>query len=230
MYSFAMTPESLSAAKFRLLDRLKRRGESRVHDLARELELTEVAVRQHLQSLEESGLVVPVRQPPKGRGRPSILWSLSDKAGRLFPDHHAELAVGLLDATLESFGTRGLEQLLEARGRQQLHAYRKQIPAPGAPLGDRVVALAELRTQEGYMAEAIAGEDGAWLLVEHHCPICAAARRCRGLCHSELELFRQALGSDVEVERVRHLLAGGDRCTYRIAERSQPGPWVGSPR
>ena len=38
MYPFAMTPESLSAAKFRVLDRLKRRSESRVHDLARELE------------------------------------------------------------------------------------------------------------------------------------------------------------------------------------------------
>ena len=217
MYPFAMTPESLSAAKFRVLDRLKRRSESRVHDLARELELTEVAVRQHLQSLEESGLVVPVRQPPKGRGRPSILWSLSEKAERLFPDHHAELAVGLLDATLESFGPSGLERVLEARGRQQLRAYQEQIPSAEAPLGERVSALAELRTQEGYMAEAVAEADGTWLLVEHHCPVCAAARRCRGLCHAELDLFRQALGPGVEVERVRHLLAGGDRCTYRIA-------------
>ncbi len=218
MYPFAMTPESLSAAKFRVLDRLKRHRESRVNDLARELELTEVAVRQHLQSLEESGLVVPVRQAPRGRGRPSILWSLSEKAERLFPDHHAELAVGLLDATLESFGAQGLEQVLEARGRQQLQAYREQIPAPGAPLGERVAALADLRTREGYMAETVAEADGTWLLVEHHCPICAAARRCRGLCHAELDLFRQALGPGVEVERIHHLLAGGDRCTYRITE------------
>lgn len=215
-----MPPESLSAAKFRLLDLLKRRGESRVQDLARILELTEVAVRQHLQALEESALVVPVRQPPKGRGRPSILWSLSAKAEHLFPDHHAELAVGLLDATLESFGTRGLEKILAERGRQQLGAYRAEIPGPTASLGERVTALAELRTREGYMAEAIAEEDGSWLLVEHHCPICAAARRCRGLCNSELELFQRALGDDIEVERVRHLLTGSDRCTYRIAEPS----------
>jgi predicted ArsR family transcriptional regulator len=62
--------------------------------------------------------------------------------------------------------------------------------------------------------------DGSLRLVENHCPICAAATACTGLCDGELDLFRQVLGPGVEVVREEHLLAGARRCAYRI-ERSQ---------
>jgi predicted ArsR family transcriptional regulator len=35
----------------------------------------------------------------------------------------------------------------------------------------------------------------------------------------ELQVFREALGEGVEVERTQHLLADSDRCAYRIRER-----------
>ena len=56
--------------------------------------------------------------------------------------------------------------------------------------------------------------DGSWTLVENHCPICAAAEVCQGLCAGELELFRRVLGA--RVERTEHLLDGARRCVYRI--------------
>ena len=78
---------------------------------------------------------------------------------------------------------------------------------------------ARIRREEGYMAEWTRAEDGALLLVENHCPICAAARTCQGLCRDELSLFREILGDDVEVERTEHLLSGARRCAYRVAPR-----------
>jgi predicted ArsR family transcriptional regulator len=62
------------------------------------------------------------------------------------------------------------------------------------------------------------GENGALTLVENHCPICAAAQTCQGLCRDELALF-QALLPDAEVERVEHLLEGARRCAYRVVPR-----------
>ena len=59
-------------------------------------------------------------------------------------------------------------------------------------------------------------ETGDLMLVENHCPVCAAARVCTGLCREELSLFRQVLGDDVRVERVTHILSGAGRCAYRI--------------
>ena len=81
----------------------------------------------------------------------------------------------------------------------------------------RLEALARIRSEEGYMAEVRREPDSdAWLLLEHHCPICAAARVCSGLCRGELSLFQRVLGAGVRVERVSHMLAGADRCAYRV--------------
>ena len=85
----------------------------------------------------------------------------------------------------------------------------------------RVRRLAELRSAEGYLAEAVPdGQD--MLLLEHHCPICDAASACQGLCRAELDLFRQTLGDDVEVTRAQHLLSGDLRCAYRVSPRLHP--------
>ena len=81
-------------------------------------------------------------------------------------------------------------------------------------------ALARVRAEEGYVAEVVDDPDGRGvLLVEHHCPICAAATACQGLCRSELAVFRAVLGTDVTVERIDHILAGARRCAYRITLR-----------
>ena len=76
---------------------------------------------------------------------------------------------------------------------------------------------AALRAAEGYMAKWSREDDGTYLLVENHCPICAAAAACQGFCRAELALFRTALGECVTVERTDHILAGARRCAYRIS-------------
>jgi predicted ArsR family transcriptional regulator len=83
---------------------------------------------------------------------------------------------------------------------------------------EKVHLLAQLRSHEGYLAEAIE-TDGHLELVEHHCPIRGAANSCSGLCSAELELFQIALGPDVSVAREQHLLDGGQRCAYTITPR-----------
>ena len=214
-----MKTETLTTAKRRLLELLKRLGPATASVLAKELGLTVVAVRQHLQALEKIGLVVQQKQPPSGRGRPSLLWSLTALAAEIFPDRHAELTVGLIDAAREAFGADGLKKMIEVRAREQTESYSRLVPGEEAPLRQRLETLATQRSAEGYMAEAIEQTDGSLLLVEHHCPICEAARSCTGLCSAELDVFRRTLGAKVRVERVQHLLSDSDRCAYRVAEK-----------
>ena len=94
-----------------------------------------------------------------------------------------------------------------------LARYQEVLGSHG--LSGRLALLKELRSREGYMAEIRHEEDGSWLLWESHCPICAAARSCRGFCRSELALFRQLL-APATVEREQYLLEGAHRCLYRI--------------
>ncbi len=205
-----------------LLDRLKRAGPQAARDLAGHLGVTAMAARQHLYALEAEGIVVAGQQP-QPRGRPVKLWRLTEAAAAFFPDGHAELALRLLDAMTAAFGARGLDKLIDARTEAQRKAYSARIE-PRQALKRRVEALAQIRSEEGYMAEVREAGRGAYLLIENHCPICAAARACRGLCQRELELFQEVLGPNVEVERLDHLLSGARRCSYRIRQAPTPTP------
>lgn len=202
-------------ARDKVLYQLKTRGPQTAAELARRLGVTQVAVRQHLQALATEGLVTHQDERRKV-GRPARLWSLMPAAARRFPDSHGDLTVELLKAVRTTFGEDGLDRLVTERSRQQREAYAKRMPAASAPIEERIAALAALRSEEGYMAEWTREADGAWVLSENHCPICAAATACQGFCRDELAMFRDLVGPGATVERGDHILAGARRCAYRI--------------
>jgi len=207
----------MPSSRERILHILKTKGTQTAAALARRLGMTAVAARQHLETLEAEGLVA-YEERPKGVGRPAREWRLTQKAAALFPDCHGELAVAMLTSMRDAFGDEGLARLVALRTKTQARAYRERIP-PRAPLHRKVKELAAIRRDEGYMAEW--SRDGrGFLLVENHCPICAAASTCQGLCAGELDLFRTVLGA--RVERTEHILAGARRCTYRITPTRTP--------
>jgi predicted ArsR family transcriptional regulator len=194
-----------------IVNLLKQTGPLDSQELAGRLGVSAMAIRQHLYALQAEQLV-SYEEEPRAMGRPAKLWRLTAAADRLFPDGYAELTLGLIQSVVETFGEAGLERLLDVRTRHQLAAYQAQIPDE-LPLSQKLERLAALRSEEGYMAEVQLLEDGAFLLIENHCPICAAAAACTGLCARELEIFQQVLGP---VERTEHIVAGARRCVYRV--------------
>ena len=210
-------PGGLGASKRGIVDHLKREGASTTADLAASVGVTTQAVRAQLAELEAQGLVTARTMVTGARGRPPLGWALSDRAMELFPDRHGELAVELLAAIRATSGDEGLAAVLAQHERAQMRAFGAAVPA-GSDVETRVQLLARHRTEQGYMAEVVPDGDDL-LLVEHHCPVCAAATACQGLCANELDLFREAVGPDADVERTQHLLSGGERCVYRIRTR-----------
>lgn len=212
-----------------LLHLLKTRGPQTTGELAREVGVTHEAARQQLAKLASDGLVEASTEA-RGVGRPSQRWHVTTLGDRRFPDAHAELTVQLIRLIRSELGEAALETLLAAREAETRAGYRAEI-ADRATLEERVQALAAIRTREGYMAES-RPEGAGYLLVENHCPVCAAATSCQGFCRAELEVFRDVLGPDAEVTRVEHIPAGGRRCAYRVLPvvRSGEGAEAGANR
>ena len=197
----------------RLLYQLKSRGPQPAAALAAACAITPMGAHKQLKAMQDGGLV-SAHDEADGPGRPKRLWTLTPAGHARFPDRHGDLAVQLIRHAAATLGPDALDALIAAREREQLADYRAAL-AGLKTLTARVRKLAELRAREGYMARA--EKDGkAWLLVEDHCPICAAAASCQGLCRSELAIFASCLGDGVRVERVEHVLAGGRRCAYRV--------------
>jgi predicted ArsR family transcriptional regulator len=182
--------------------------------LARRLGLTAMAVRQHLYALQREGLVTSEERPVP-IGRPAKFWRLTREADHLFPEAYAELSVALINSVKDAFGDEGLDRVLTSRCAQQRVDYGKRI-RPKDSLERKLTELAKVRTEEGYMAEIRREDDGGFLLVENHCPICAAANACQGFCSTELDLFRSVLGPGVSVERAEHIIKGDNRCVYKV--------------
>jgi predicted ArsR family transcriptional regulator len=166
--------------------------------------------------LQREGLVTAEARPVP-IGRPAKFWRLTPEADHLFPEAYAELSVALINSVKDAFGDEGLERVLTSRCARQRVDYGKRIK-PGDSLEKKLAALAKVRTEEGYMAEIRKEGKGSYLLVENHCPICAAANACQGFCSTELDLFRSVLGPGISVERAEHIIKGDQRCVYRVRQ------------
>src|SRR5215468_3015701 len=185
--------------------------------LAKKLRVTPMAVRQHLYALQKEKMV-NAEERPVPLGRPAKFWKLTRDADRLFPDAYAELSVALLDAVGETFGPSGVDRLLQTRLARQKRDYAARIDRD-APLGKKLQQLAKVRSDEGYMAEVHPAGPHAFVFLENHCPICAAATACQGLCATEIELFQSALCPGIEISRTEHIINGERRCAYRVSDR-----------
>lgn len=200
----------------RILMAIKMHGALTAAALGKQLGTTGEAARQQLVRLADEGLV-SVSSTPSGVGRPTQRWDLTPAAQARFPDTHAALTVQLLDIIRNSLGDAALDSIIARRESDTLSAY-EGVMVGQRGLRDRVAALADLRTAEGYMAEWRETEEGLIVLIENHCPICAAATSCQGFCRAELQVFRAVLGPKAHVERTEHIVSGGRRCTYVIRE------------
>ncbi len=198
----------------RILHTIKREGAVTAKQLAADMSITTMGARQHLQSLEEDG-VLSFYDVKVKVGRPTRHWSLTKKGHDQFADRHGELTIQVIDAVEHLFGKEGVAKVAAEREAQTLSLYRQTLDKLSG-LEDKLNALVELREQEGYMAELEKTEQG-YVLVENHCPICKAATRCPNLCASELNVFQQLLGQEYQIQRQEHIIQGERRCTYLIS-------------
>jgi predicted ArsR family transcriptional regulator len=212
-------PSTARSTADRLLILLKTRGPHTAAELGDAVGITDEAARQQLVKLAGEGLVEGSSET-RGVGRPVQVWSLTAAGNGRFPDAHAELTIHLIETIKSVLGEEALDRLISAREKETLASYRAEMKG-AAGLEERVARLAAIRDREGYMCELKADADG-YLLIENHCPICAAATACQGFCRAELKIFKRALGNDVNITREEHIVAGARRCAYRIT-KAQPG-------
>ena len=192
---------------------LKSKGPAQTKALAEATGVSRQAARLQMERLAAEGLVEHVTERA-GVGRPRRSWSLTAKGNQRFPDTHAQMTVELIEAVREEFGAAGLDRLVARRETATEAAYGEALEG-AETLEARLARLAEVRAAEGYMAEWSRRDDGAYLLIENHCPICAAAAACQGFCRSELALFQTML-APAKVERAEHILTGARRCAYVV--------------
>ncbi|UUZ80062.1 transcriptional regulator [Paenibacillus sp. P26] len=209
-----MNQEQEASTRKVIMTMLKTQGPLTVNDMSKQLGITEMAIRRHLNTLERDGLLETklVRQ---AMGRPTHTYSLTVAADELFPKKYQHLTLDLLEELAEMAGEEKIDQLFDRRKKRLIEKYEERME--GKPLPERVRALAEIQNANGYMVDWGEQTDGVYVLHEHNCPIAQVALRYNHACSCELSMFQELLGA--EVERTDCLAKGGSRCTYIIRHK-----------
>jgi predicted ArsR family transcriptional regulator len=198
------TAERARGTREEILVLLRRHGRLSAPRLADLLQITSVGVRRHLGLLERDGLVESTVEKPR-RGRPAAIYRLTD-AGR----HYDEVAREAL-AFLRDRDAAALSQFLAWRNERLAASYAGRVG--GATLAERTDALAEVLSEQGFMAEVESAPDGL-RLCQHNCTVEHLAAELPDLCTSEAELFERLLRTPVEREAT--IVDGAVRCVTRI--------------
>jgi DeoR family suf operon transcriptional repressor len=224
----ASLPLGLKGRRGVVLIELKRAHRLTAKDLAAKLGMSLNAVRHHLKELEAEALVEYERQH-HGVGAPAFAYRLSAAGEALFPRRYEATLTELLDHVVEREGRASAVAVLE--GRYHALTRRLQTELAGATPAERMAAVAQLLSDEGYMAEGTASS-GTGTLIEHNCAIQAVAERFPEICAAEAKFLAAALGA--EVDRHEHILSGCSACEYRVrfsaadatgaGEAPRPGP------
>jgi predicted ArsR family transcriptional regulator len=220
-------------------------GPSTASVIGGRLGLTPAAIRRHLDNLLAEGLIETRSArtyASRGRGRPARLFAITDAGRSAFEHTYDDLASSALRFLAAEAGPAAVEKF----ARHQVSELERRYGAvlAGVAPGDRVRALADALSADGYAASAsaapaptpapapadtaagetaMAGEAAAALaggeqLCQHHCPVAHVAEEFPQLCEAETEAFSRLLGRPVQ--RLATIAHGDGICTTHVTGHS----------
>lgn len=206
----------MQSTRQQILEYLQRHGRATVKELGKLLGLTSTGIRQHLTVLERDGLV-DAREERGRVGRPTLVYSLTDKADAIFPKTYDALATILLEEVRATDGNERLHELLRKVAERMAEPYVELVQA--RPLPERVRETARILEEQGCLVD-VRQDNGEYFIDEFTCPFPKVAQRDPAVCALHVDFVRALTAADTRL--TQSLLRGERACTYRI--RAADGP------
>lgn len=205
--------EIAPSVSWEILVRVKRSGGMSVNELAAELRMSYMGVKQHCDDLRKQGYVDTWRRP-KGTGRPEKIYRPAPKLDSVLTNWGSELCMGVLAHAAQAYGESAPDRLLYSYLQQK--ADRWAVKLKGKTLRDRAAELVKFRNADGWMSELAVDEHGIRLL-DHHSPLAEVARLYPNVWEMETRALTKILG--IPLERT----LSGNRSELRLISGEEPG-------
>jgi len=186
--------------RMEVLELLRRKGRSSAETIANDLGVTPNAVRQHLTNLERDGLVVshPERS---GRGRPSLLFALTERADSVFPKRYGQLATMVLQEVQEMGGPEALDEVFARVAARHAAAIEKDLA--GLSFDDKLSRVVAWIGRAGTLAEQSESAEGVKVTI-HNCPFRNTALKYPQVCTITPQLITRLTGAAVSQSESIH--------------------------
>jgi len=181
------------STRMEVLELLRRKGHASAETIASDLGVTPNAVRQHLTNLERDGFVVS--QPERrARGRPSLLFSLTERADSVFPKRYGQLATMVLQEVQEMGGEDALDEIFARVAARHAHAIERDLD--GLDFDRKLKRVVAWIGRAGTLAEQTETDEGVKITI-HNCPFRNTALKFPQVCAITPHLITQLLGAPV---------------------------------
>lgn len=194
-----------------ILEIMKRRGEVTVQELSRELKLTSVTVRHHLEILRSEGYITdPEIRRSSRPGRPRYIYRLTSTAADLFPNNYSGLAAALLESLQATVDPAKQRQLLEETA-HRLSAGAGELPEEPEKRMDAIIGYLK---KLGFVGRWEKTADKDYRLYICNCPYHYVAQTHPETCVIDEVLLRDLVGTDIQ--RIQGYARDDAICGYEI--------------
>jgi predicted ArsR family transcriptional regulator len=181
------------STRMEVLELLRRKGRSSAETIATDLGVTPNAVRQHLTNLERDGFVVS--QPERsGRGRPALLFALTERADSVFPKRYGQLASMVLQEVQEMGGPDALDEVFARVAARHASALERDLR--DLDFDEKMRRLVAWIGRAGTLAEQSETSEGVKVTI-HNCPFRNTALKFPQVCSITPQLISRLTGAAI---------------------------------
>jgi DeoR family transcriptional regulator, suf operon transcriptional repressor len=195
------------STRMEVLELLRRKQAASAETISAKLGITPNAVRQHLTNLERDGLVMS--RPVAGkRGRPSLMFSLTDKADAAFPKRYGQLASMILNEVAEMGGPELLDKIFQRVADRYAGGIEAQLD-----FDEKLERMVEWIGRAGTLAEKEETPEGVRVTI-HNCPFRNTALKYPQVCTITPRLLVKLL--DVQVSQDASIHRRDPYCSFLV--------------
>ena len=177
-----------------ILEALKRSDGMAVSELAKELKMSYMGVKQHCVNLEKKGYLKTWRVPRTQVGRPEKLYRLTEACNDLFPQAGTSLTLNLLQGVKQLYGESAPEKMLFHHFEDQRQRWSERMRGISS-LAEKATKLAELRDSEGCFSKCTYEANEGLRIEEYHHPMSAIYEVYPNAVRMEVQMMEQLLGT-----------------------------------
>ena len=204
-----------------ILEALKRSDGMAVSELAKELNMSYMGVKQHCVNLEKKGYLEAWRVPRSQVGRPEKLYRLTSKCDELFPEAGASLTLNVMNGVRQMYGESAPEKLLFHHFEELRAAWAPKISGASA-LVERVTRLSDLRDATGAFSRCRYDAQDGLRIEEYHNPLAPIFKAYPNALRMETQMMERLLGTKVSRREVS-CGKGRKRIVYEVASLGTHG-------
>ena len=182
-----------------------------INELSKEMQLTLMAIRQHLLLLEHKGLVKHVAKGKKV-GRPTFYYELTERGENLFPKVYDTFMMDAFEVIEKNMGQKKIKNILKWR-QAMVQKMAEKALSKKKTLEDRIYGLKDFLEFEGHMLEVV-NTDSYYTLKIFSCGLSKIAAKYNDICSFEWNMIESLLGEGIKLKG--NLSQDKYHCTFMV--------------